>query len=89
MQKHSTVFIGLDVHKESIAIGAAAAGRAAGQFVGIVGPVLPQLFKSLKSVGAPAEASIVYEAGPCDYGLVGELRARRLRVRCDRPLEGP
>ena len=88
MQKRSTVFIGLDVHTESIAIGAAAAGRTAGRFVGIV-PALPQLFKSLKSVGAPAEASIVYEAGPCDYGLVRELRARRLRVRCDRPLEGP
>lgn len=76
MDKHSTGFIGLDVHKESIAIGVAAEGRAAGRFVGTVGPARAELLKSLKSLGDPAALSIVYEAGPCGYGLVRELRSR-------------
>ena len=46
MQKHSTVFIGLDVHKESVAIGVANAGRAAGRFVGTVGPAMSELLKA-------------------------------------------
>ena len=73
MSKHSTGFVGLDVHKESIAIGMAAEGRTAGRFVGMVGPARPELLKSLKSLGAPEALSIVYEAGPCGYGLVREL----------------
>lgn len=76
MSKHSTGFVGLDVHKESIAIGVAGEGRAAGRFVGMVGPALPELLKSLKSLGPPETCSIVYEAGPCGYGLARELRAR-------------
>ena len=76
MEKHSTEFVGLDVHKESTAIGRASAGRAAGRFVGTVGPILAELLKSLKSLGPPEDLSIVYEAGPCGYGLVRELRAR-------------
>ncbi len=76
MEKHSTEFIGLDVHKESTAIGRASAGRAVGRFVGTVGPTLAELLKSLKALGRPEELSIVYEAGPCGYGLVRELRSR-------------
>jgi transposase len=76
MEKHSTEFVGLDVHKESTAIGRASAGRSAGRFVGTVGPPLAELLKSLKSLGRPEELSIVYEAGPCGYGLVRELRSR-------------
>jgi hypothetical protein len=70
MEKHSTEFIGLDVHKESTAIGRASAGRAVGRFVGTIGPTLAEL---LKSLGRPEELSILYEAGPCGYGLVREL----------------
>ena len=70
------MFVGLDVHKESTAIGAASAGRAAGRFVGTAGPTLAELLKSLKSLGRPEALSIVYEADPCGYGLVRELRAR-------------
>ena len=75
MEKHSTVFVGLDVHKESTAIGVAGVGRTAGRFVGTVGPRVAELLKALKSLGSAAEMSIVYEAGPCGYGLVRELRS--------------
>lgn len=76
MENHSTAYIGLDVHKESIAIGVAGAGRGAGRFVGTVGPALDELLKSLNSVGRADVLSIVYEAGPCGYGLARELRSR-------------
>ena len=76
MEKHSTEFVGLDVHKETTAIGRACDGRSLGRFVGTVGPSLTELLKSLKSIGRPEQLSIVYEAGPCGYGLVRELRSR-------------
>ncbi|MGO9993081.1 MAG: hypothetical protein ACLPTF_11300 [Steroidobacteraceae bacterium] len=69
MKKHSTDYVGLDLHKESTAIGQASAGRAVGRFVGTVGSTLAELLKSLKSLGRPEELSIVYEAGPCGYGF--------------------
>ena len=75
LSKHSTGFVGWDVHKASIAIGVAVEGRAAGRFVGTVGPALPELLKALRSLGRLEGLSIVYEAGLCGYGLVREVRA--------------
>jgi transposase len=66
----------LDVHKESTAIGVAAAGREAPRFVGTVGSELGQLLKALKGLGKPETLLVVYEAGPCGYGLARQLRAR-------------
>lgn len=60
---------------ESVAIGLAIAGLAAGRFVGTVGTTLAGLRTSLKSVGPLNLLSVVYEAGPCGYGLVRERRA--------------
>jgi transposase len=37
---------------------------------------MSELLKALKSLGRPEGQSIVYEAGPCGYGLVRELRSR-------------
>lgn len=68
--------VGLDVHVDSIAIGAAAAGREPPRFVGTVPPKLPALLKALGTVGPAKALRIVYEAGPCGYALVRELRAR-------------
>lgn len=76
MQEPITLFAGLDVHKDSTAIGAAETGREAPYFVGTVGPQLSQLLKALKSVGKPETMLVVYEAGPCGYGLARQLRLR-------------
>lgn len=76
MDDFITASVGLDVHVDSIAIGAAKAGREPPRFVGTVVPKLPSLLKALGSVGPPEGLRIVYEAGPCGYGLVRELRAR-------------
>jgi hypothetical protein len=66
----------LDVHKNSIAIGVAAPGRAAPQFVGTTGPTVTELIKALDHLGRPERLLIAYEAGPCGYTLARELGAR-------------
>lgn len=76
MNKVITSFVGLDVHKDSTAIAAAQAGRESPQFIGTVGADLTQLLKALKSLGQPESMLVVYEAGPCGYGLARQLRAR-------------
>ena len=89
MEKHSTEFIGLDVHKESTAIGRASAGRAVGRFVGTVGPTLAELLKSLKSLGRPEELSIVYEAGALRLRIGARFAVAWVRMRGDRTVENP
>jgi len=76
VDKPITSFVGLDVHKDSIAIGVADAGREGPRFIGTVGPTLGQLLKALARIGALETMLIVYEAGPCGYALVRELRGR-------------
>jgi transposase len=76
MQKGITGFIGLDVHKDSIAIAVAEANGEAPRFLGTVGPELPQLLKAFKCLGLPPSLQVVYEAGPCGYGLARQLRER-------------
>jgi transposase len=76
-----TGFVGLDAHAESTAIGVAEAGRAAPRFVGTVGAKLAELTKALAKLGEPGSLLVVYEAGPCGFGLARELLA--LGYRCE------
>lgn len=76
MSKNITSFVGLDVHKDSTAIAEAQAGRETPRFIGTVGPDLLQLLKALKSLGKPETVLVVYEAGPCGYGLARALCSR-------------
>lgn len=85
MNEGITAFVGLDVHKESIAIAVAQPGRAAPRFLGTTGPVLAEVEKALAQVGAPAGLLIVYEAGPCGYGLARQLCARGYRCELIAP----
>jgi len=79
MNKPITSFVGLDVHKDSIAIAAAEAGREAPRFVGTVGSDLAQLLKALRSIGKSETMLVVYEAGPSGYDLARQLRSRGYR----------
>lgn len=81
MDERITGFVGLDAHAESTAIGFAEAGRAASRFIGTVGPKQPELTRAIGKLGEPRTLLIVYEAGPCGYGLARELGA--LGYRCE------
>jgi transposase len=69
------LYVGLDVHKDSIAIAFATAhSRSDPQFVGTTRYSVISLSKALSKLGEPSQISICHEAGPCGYGLVRALR---------------
>lgn len=79
MDDDITGYVGLDVHKNSIAVAVAERGRAAPRFVGTTGPRIAELTKALSHLGEPSQLHLAYEAGPCGYTLARELIARGYR----------
>jgi transposase len=70
MTQSTPLFVGLDVHKDSIAVAHARAGAEAPVFVGEIGSRqadIDQLLRRLQ--GKAATLQVAYEAGPCGYGL--------------------
>jgi transposase len=59
MSETITTFVGLDVHKESIAIAVALQGRTAPRFVGTCAAELKEVLKSLSHLGSPAQMLVV------------------------------
>ncbi|SOZ17553.1 IS110 family transposase [Cupriavidus taiwanensis] len=73
MEHDSTVYVGLDVHKDSITV-AYAIGAGEVELLGKIGTTqadIDRLCKRLQSKGR--HVRIVYEAGPCGYGLYRQL----------------
>jgi transposase len=69
MNNDSTIYVGLDVHKESI-VAAYSIGFGEVQSLGNIGVLqrdIDRLCTRMQSKGA--HVSFVYEAGPCGYGL--------------------
>lgn len=76
--KKSSIFVGLDVHKNSIEIAIAEAGRngevrSYGKIDGSLG-ALDKVIRKLVSKGY--ELHFVYEAGPCGYEIYRHLAAQ-------------
>lgn len=76
MDERSKLHVGLDVHKDSISVGAAEPGRERGRVVGKTAHDVNKLLKMLVKLGQPEQLHIVYEAGPTGYGLQRALQAR-------------
>jgi transposase len=71
MAQPTPLFVGLDVHKDSIAV-AHALGQSADPpvFVGAIGPRQADLDKLIRRLqGKASKLVFAYEAGPCGYGL--------------------
>ncbi|MCG3774809.1 MAG: hypothetical protein JW395_1634 [Nitrospira sp.] len=66
-----SMFVGMDVHKESIDISFAAEGRDGEvRHFGKIAGDLEALAKVVKALRAPARRlRFVYEAGPCGFGI--------------------
>lgn len=77
MSKSTTVYVGLDVHKDSVDIATCGAARAAKpEHLGSVGGGLEPVTKALRRlVSRGHRLHIVYEAGPCGFVLQRHLAA--------------
>ncbi len=90
MRTDYKTFVGLDVHKDSIAIAYADADfTQAPRFLGTTGYSVISLTKALAKLGEPKELSVCHEAGPCGYGLVRSLRKRGYATEVIAPSRTP
>lgn len=68
------VYVGLDVHKDTIAI-ATARGREPAEVLEVIRHDFPSLLRVLDRIGAAARLRLCYEAGPTGFELARRLNA--------------
>jgi transposase len=81
MAEGTTVFVGLDVHKDTIAVALAEAGeRHEVRSYGVIPNTATAVARLIKKLGPPPRVRVCYEAGPCGYVLLRQLT--KLGVAC-------
>jgi transposase len=79
-------YIGLDVHKETIAVSIAPQNTTEVRRYGIIGGTLAAVDKLVKKLQLPGvELRLVYEAGPCGFVLCRHLCAKGLHCEVVAP----
>lgn len=73
------IFVGLDVHKDTITI-ATARGYDEEKHHSTIAHDYDRLGKILKKLDRPENVKVVYEAGPCGYGIYRHLK--KLGIEC-------
>ena len=74
--KEFSKYVGLDVHKDTIAVSIADAGRSKARFYGTIRHTSAAVSSLLKKINPEGEVlEVCYEAGPCGYGLYRQLIA--------------
>lgn len=85
MDESIKFFVGLDAHKDSIAVAVCEAGREPSHFVGTLGVDVQGVVKTVSKYGPARRVSVVYEAGPTGYGLYRELNQRGYHCEINAP----
>ena len=87
MPEPTTVFVGLDVHKDSISVAYAAGARPdPPQFLGPIGTRDADIEKMIRRMRSKATCLVfAYEAGPCGYGLYRFLTGKGFECRVVAP----
>lgn len=79
-------YIGLDVHKETIAVSIAPQNSTEVRRYGIIGGTLDAVDKLLKKLSSPGvELRLAYEAGPCGFVLCRHLRSKGIHCEVIAP----
>ena len=74
VMSNNYIFVGLDVHKDTIAVAVARKGKAAPDYYGVIKNDAASLRRLFARVSPDDEMiSFCYESGPCGYGIYHEF----------------